>query len=100
MDDEEAATALADHVPATRAAEAWLYQKTETGGLLERLVQQLRESGQEKEMSVMSVAYIVPQSQTDIEYSPKYSNELNKMIQREAAAGPLPQPRRSSQPSD
>jgi hypothetical protein len=97
---EEAATALADHVPAARAAEAWLYQKTETGSLLKRLVRQLRDSGQEKEMSVMSVAYIVPQSQADIEYSPKYSDGFAGMIQRESAAGPLPQPRRNLQPGD
>lgn len=97
---EEAATALADHVPAARAAEAWLYQKTETGGQLKKLVRQLRESGQEKEMSLMSVAYIVPQSQADIEYGPQYSNEFTGMIQREAAAGPLPLPQRDPQRSD
>jgi len=31
---EEAALALADHVPAARAAESWLYRTTETGAVL------------------------------------------------------------------
>ncbi len=34
---EEAAQALADHVPAARQAESWFYRSTETGALLKRV---------------------------------------------------------------
>jgi hypothetical protein len=42
---EEAALALADHVPGARRAEAWLFEETETGAVLKRAQAALRESG-------------------------------------------------------
>ncbi|MBI2168546.1 MAG: hypothetical protein HYU28_03465 [Actinobacteria bacterium] len=42
---EESALALVDHVPAARAAEAWLYRETETGRLLHRAQAALRDAG-------------------------------------------------------
>lgn len=42
---EEAALALADHVPAARQAEAWFFTKTEVGKLLLRAQTALRQSG-------------------------------------------------------
>jgi len=41
---EEAAMALAEHVPAARSAEAWYYQRTEAGALMKRMVEQLVDS--------------------------------------------------------
>lgn len=41
---EEAAMALADHVPAARAAESWFYQHTATGALMRRAQRALREA--------------------------------------------------------
>jgi len=60
---EEAAAALVDHVPAARAAEAWFYRRTHTGRVFLDTFRQLRESGQEKEMSMVALNYIVPASQ-------------------------------------
>ncbi|MEX5712180.1 hypothetical protein AB1484_28830 [Parafrankia sp. FMc6] len=62
---EETAFGLADHVPAARSAEAWFYQRTETGKLLRDVVRVLRESGQEEELGLMALYYIVPLSQYD-----------------------------------
>lgn len=62
---EEAATALIDHVPAARAGEAWFYRKTQTGSLLRAVRKQLRESGQEQELSLVALQYIVPLSQME-----------------------------------
>ena len=42
---EEAALALADHVPAARQAEAWFFTKTEVGKLLLRAQTALRQAG-------------------------------------------------------
>lgn len=42
---EEAALALADHVPAARQAEAWFFTKTEVGKLLLRAQTTLRQAG-------------------------------------------------------
>jgi hypothetical protein len=42
---EEVALALADHVPAARAAETWFYQHTETGRVLRRAQRVLRAAG-------------------------------------------------------
>lgn len=42
---EEAALALADHVPAARQAEAWFFRQTETGSQLKRAQATLRERG-------------------------------------------------------
>lgn len=78
---EEAATALVDHVPAARSAEAWFYQRTETGKLLKDLTVHLRNSGQESDMSMMALAYIVPPSQTEIEYSPRYSKTFSSLTE-------------------
>ncbi len=41
---EEAAAALADHVPAARQAESWLYQQTETGRVLRDAQQAIRDA--------------------------------------------------------
>jgi hypothetical protein len=62
---EEAATALIDHVPAARAGEAWFYPKTKTGALLKDVCRKLRESGQERELSMVALQYIVPASQSE-----------------------------------
>lgn len=43
---EEAAAALSDHVPAARAAESWLYHKTETGKLLREARAALKAAGE------------------------------------------------------
>jgi hypothetical protein len=42
---EEAALALADHVPAARQAESWLYRQTETGKALRQAQAALRDAG-------------------------------------------------------
>ena len=42
---EEAALAIADHVPGARQAESWLFQRTETGSVLLRAQAALREHG-------------------------------------------------------
>lgn len=42
---EEAALALADHVPGARQAESWLYRRTETGTVLRRARDALRDAG-------------------------------------------------------
>ena len=42
---EEAALALADHVPGARQAESWFFRQTETGKMLKRAQAALRESG-------------------------------------------------------
>ena len=42
---EEAAMALAEHVPAARQAESWFYSETETGAALKRAQTVLREAG-------------------------------------------------------
>lgn len=42
---EEAALALADHVPAARQTEAWFFNKTEVGKLLLQVQTSLRQSG-------------------------------------------------------
>lgn len=60
---EEAATALIDHVPAARAGEAWLYRTTETGRVLKDACRWLRSSGQEAELPIAALQYIVPFSQ-------------------------------------
>lgn len=41
---EEAALALADHVPAARAAESWFFQATEMGALLRRAQARLKDA--------------------------------------------------------
>lgn len=56
---EEAALALADHVPAARATESWLYRATETGKLLHRLQQALRDADEPFPVWF----YVVPVSQ-------------------------------------
>ncbi len=42
---EEAALALADHVPGARRAESWVYRQTEAGAVLRAAQAALRESG-------------------------------------------------------
>jgi hypothetical protein len=62
---EEAATALADHVPAARAAEAWFYRNTEAGRTFREVFHHLRASGEEKNLSIAALYYIVPLSQAE-----------------------------------
>lgn len=62
---EEAALALVDHVPAARSTEAWFYQRTETGQLLRNVVRILRDTGQEQDLDMLALYYIVPLSQWD-----------------------------------
>lgn len=58
---EEAALALADHVPAARASESWLYRSTATGRLLHRVQAELK--AQEAPLPVWF--YVVPVSQQE-----------------------------------
>lgn len=56
---EEAALALADHVPAARAAESWLYRNTATGGVLHQAQAKMRDAG----APAPAWFYLVPVSQ-------------------------------------
>src|SRR5918994_7127758 len=56
---EEAAVALADHVPAARAAEPWLYRTTETGAVLKAAMTQIAQADPPYER----ILYLVPMSQ-------------------------------------
>jgi hypothetical protein len=56
---EEAALALADHVPAARATESWLYRTTVTGHVLQAAQAQMRDQGAPPPMWF----YLVPVSQ-------------------------------------
>jgi hypothetical protein len=56
---EEASLALADHVPAARAAESWLYRTTATGRLLREAQAKMREQGAPASVWF----YLVPVSQ-------------------------------------
>jgi len=56
---EEAALALADHVPAARAAESWLYRTTETGAVLKAAMTQMAQADPPYER----IFYLVPMSQ-------------------------------------
>lgn len=60
---EEAALALADHVPGARAAESWLYRTTETGKVLHRAQQAMRTAGAPAPVWF----YLVPLSQQGID---------------------------------
>jgi hypothetical protein len=55
---EEAAVALADHVPAARAAETWLFRTTETGGVLRAAQRELIDAGK-----ITPPATLVPRGQ-------------------------------------
>jgi hypothetical protein len=56
---EEAALALAGHVPAARAAESWLFRSTQTGAVLHAALASLRAADPPYER----LFYIVPVSQ-------------------------------------
>lgn len=56
---EEAALALADHVPAAHAAESWFYQQTATGRVLRQVQRALREQQYPYWM------FFIPGTQTD-----------------------------------
>jgi hypothetical protein len=56
---EEAALALAEHVPAARATESWLFRSTETGGVLKAALAAMGSSDPPYER----LFYIVPMSQ-------------------------------------
>ncbi len=60
---EEAATGLAGHVPAARAAEAWLFQSTETGRVLRRVLEQVRDAAP----PFPALLYLIPYSQQPAE---------------------------------
>ncbi len=60
---EEAALALSAHVPGARQAEAWLFQRTETGAALRRAQAMLRDAGAEHGVWF----YLVPVSQQDLD---------------------------------
>ncbi|MGH9014930.1 MAG: hypothetical protein ACRDZ1_13480 [Acidimicrobiia bacterium] len=56
---EEAALALADHVPPARAAESWLYRVTEAGAVLKAAMTQMGQADPPYER----ISYLVPMSQ-------------------------------------
>jgi len=56
---EEVALALADHVPAARAAESWFYRSTETGAVMKAALAALVKS----DPSFPALIYLVPWSQ-------------------------------------
>jgi hypothetical protein len=56
---EEAALALAEHVPAARATESWLYRTTETGAVLKAAMAQMADADPPYER----ILYLVPMSQ-------------------------------------
>lgn len=56
---EEAALALADHVPGARATESWLYRSTATGRALRKAQANMREAGAPNPLWF----YLVPMSQ-------------------------------------
>lgn len=60
---EEAALAIADHVPGARATESWLYRTTETGGVLRRAQHAMREAGAPAPLWF----YLVPLSQQGVD---------------------------------
>lgn len=60
---EEAALALADHVPGARAAESWFYRTTETGAVLRRAQQAMQAAGAPGALWF----YLVPMSQQGID---------------------------------
>lgn len=60
---EEAALALAGHVPGARAAESWLYRRTETGKILRRAQAAMREAGAPPPLWF----YLVPVSQQGLD---------------------------------
>jgi D-proline reductase (dithiol) PrdB len=62
---EEAALGLASGVPAARASEAWFYQRTQTGQLFRDVVGVLQRTGQEDDLGLAGVFYLVPLSQYD-----------------------------------
>lgn len=57
--EEEAALALADHVPGARASESWLYRTTEAGEVLRRAQQAMQAAGAPAQLWF----YLVPVSQ-------------------------------------
>ncbi len=59
---EEVALALADHVPAARAAESWFYRSTETGAVMKAALAALVKS----DPSFPALIYLVPWSQQSI----------------------------------
>jgi D-proline reductase (dithiol) PrdB len=62
---EEAALGLASEVPAARASEAWFYQRTQTGKLFRDVVGVLQQTGQDANVGLAGVFYLVPLSQYD-----------------------------------
>jgi hypothetical protein len=62
---EEAVLGLSSEVPAARASEAWFYQRTQTGQLFRDVVRVLQQTGQEDDLGLAGVFYLVPLSQYD-----------------------------------
>jgi hypothetical protein len=65
---EEAALALSDHVPAARAAESWLYRRTEAGALIRCVHERLRAS----DPPFAGLYYLLPFSQQDPAQIPSF----------------------------
>jgi hypothetical protein len=59
---EEAAIALAGHVPGARQAESWFYRETETGSALKRAQAALRDAG----APLADWRFLVPSTQSEI----------------------------------
>lgn len=57
---EEAALSLADHVPAARAAETWLYQGTQLGKVLHEAQARIKSQGRDRR----DWYYLIPSTQT------------------------------------
>ncbi len=65
---EEAALALSDHVPEARAAESWLYRRTQTGALIRAVHARLQAS----DPPFPGLFYVLPFSQQDPSRTPSF----------------------------
>jgi len=65
---EEAALALSEHVPEARAAESWLYRRTETGALIRAVYDRLRAA----DPPFPGIYYVLPVSQLDPSQTPPF----------------------------
>lgn len=65
---EEAALALSDHVPEARAAESWLYRRTETGALIRSVYERLKAA----DPPFPGIYYVLPFSQQAASQAPSF----------------------------
>jgi len=65
---EEAALALSDHVPEARAAESWLYRRTQTGALIRAVYERLRAA----DPPFPGIYYVLPFSQQQPSDAPSF----------------------------